>query len=169
MAVYMWVCVCLWVYLYHGDLLGPECCSQFTGQHRDIWEDFFTWSWCGQTPRRLRQSSGWSWSSIGHPASDGEWEERQRQKNQWAGEVSLFPWSSWFCVPCFFFINVIICRVGEAVQTCYVFIPFLLPCLSFAVKIFSVSAFDEVDVLLGFFPSFEFCVEARCVSRWMAF
>ncbi len=102
MAVYMWVCVCLWVYLYHGDLLGAECHSQCTGQGRNIWEDFFSWNWCGQTPRRLRQSSGWSWSSIGHPASDGEWEERQRQKNQWAGEVSLFPWSAWLVSPLFF-------------------------------------------------------------------
>lgn len=86
----MWVCVCMCVCVcfYHGKLLGPECRSQCTGQRRDIREDFFTWSWCGQTQRRFGQSPGWSWSFTGHPASDGEWEEWQGQKNQWAGEVS---------------------------------------------------------------------------------
>ncbi len=107
------------------------------------------WPDTEKTPPKLRLKLIVYWTSC------VRWRTRRTTKTEksvsWRGQsVSLIVL---ICVPSFFFINMIICCVGEAVQTCYVFILFLLPCLCIAVKMFSVSAFDEVDVLLGFFPS----------------
>lgn len=114
------------------------------------------WPDTEKTPPKLRLKLIVYWTSC------VRWRTRRTTKTEksvsWRGQsVSLIDLIG---VPSFFK-NVIICRVGEAVQMCYVFIPFLLPCLSIGVKTFSVSAFDEVDVLTGLLSlPFEFCVEA---------
>lgn len=81
---------------------------------------------------------------------------RTEKSVSWRGQSVCLICLTW--CPLFYFLNVIICHVGEAVQTCYIFIHFC--CLSITVKMFSVSAFDEVDVLTGLLcPSLSFALK----------